>query len=349
MNERVFSSDNTAGVSPEVIAAIIEHSTGPAAAYGADATTERVAERLRDVFETDLDVLIVGTGSAANGLALAALTPPWGAVFCHADSHVNNDEAGAPEFFTNGAKLVGMPGDDAKIDPEALSQAVLKGKGDIHSVQPAVVSITQATETGSVYSVDELGELGSIARSAGLAVHMDGARFTNALVTLGVSPAEMTWRAGVDILSFGATKNGTMNAEAVVIFDRTKTAELRHRQKRAGQLASKMRFQSAQLDAYLTGDLWLSNARHANAMAAHLAVGLRGIPGAAVSGSPRSNVLFATLPEAMIATLLAEGFVFQHDRWEPGRVRFVTAFSTTVADVDEFIAAMQSISLQLSH
>ncbi|MDJ0335284.1 low specificity L-threonine aldolase [Salinibacterium sp. G-O1] len=349
MNERVFSSDNTAGVSPEILAAIVEHSAGPAAAYGADAVTARVTDRLRDVFERDLDLLVVSTGSAANGLALAALTPPWGAVFCHSDSHVNNDEAGAPEFFTNGAKLIALPGDDAKLNPEAVSDAVVKGRGDVHSVQPAVVSITQATETGSVYSVNELERLGSIAHDAGLAVHMDGARFTNALVTLGVSPAEMTWRAGVDILSFGATKNGTMNAEAVVVFDRTKTAELRYRQKRAGQLASKMRFQSAQLDAYLTNDLWLSNARHANAMAARLALGLQSIPGASVVGTPRSNMFFATLPEVMIASLLSDGFVFHHDRWEPGRVRFVTAFSTTEADVDELIAAMTSISLQLSH
>ncbi len=346
MNDRVFSSDNTAGVSPEILSAMTDQSVGHAVSYGADPISERVTERLREIFECDLDVLVVSTGSAANGLALAALTPPWGAVFCHSDSHVNNDEAGAPEFFTNGAKLIAMPGTDAKLDPSALRDAVVKGRGDVHSVQPAVVSITQATETGSVYSADELRELGSIAHDAGLAVHMDGARFTHALVTLGVSPAEMTWRAGVDILSLGATKNGTMNAEAVVVFDQSKTAELRFRQKRAGQLTSKMRFQSVQLDAYLSGDLWLSNARHSNAMASRLALGLDSIPETSVFGTPQANLLFASLPETMIASLLADGFLFHHDRWEPGRVRFVTAFSTTEADVDDLIGAMRANSLQ---
>ena len=344
MFERVFSSDNTAGVSPEILAAMSEQADGRAVPYGADAVTERVTERLRGVFECDLDVLIVSTGSAANGLALAALTPPWGAVLCHGDSHINNDEAGAPEFFTNGAKLISLPGVDAKLHPEALAAAVNRGRGDVNSVQPAVVSLTQATETGSVYSLDELGELAAVARGAGLAVHMDGARFTNALVSFGATPADMTWRAGVDILSFGATKNGTMNAEAVVVFDRSRTTELRYRQKRAGQLASKMRFQSAQLDAYLTDELWLTNAKHANAMAAHLAHGLASISGASVLGTPRANVLFATLAESSIATLLADGFSFYHDRWEPGRVRFVTAFTTTEADVDDLLAAIRAVS-----
>lgn len=348
MFERVFSSDNTAGVSPGILAAIAEQATGRAAPYGADAVTERVTSRLREVFECDLDVLIVSTGSAANGLALAALTPPWGSVLCHRDSHIDNDEAGAPEFFTNGAKLVTLPGDDAKLHPDTLAVAVNRGRGDVHSTQPSVVSITQATETGSVYSLGELGQLSDIARSAGLSVHMDGARFTNALVSLGATPAEMTWRSGIDILSFGATKNGTMNAEAVVVFDRSKTTELRYRQKRAGQLASKMRFQAAQLEAYLADDLWLENATHANSMAAHLAHGLASIPGVDVLGTPRANMLFATLPERTIATLLADGFSFYYDRWEPNRVRFVTAFTTTEADVDDLLAAIGAASPPLN-
>jgi threonine aldolase len=344
MYERVFSSDNTAGVSPAILAAMVEQSSGRAAPYGDDPVTARVAERLRELFECDLDVLIVSTGSAANGLALAAFTPPWGAVLCHTDSHVNNDEAGAPEFFTNGAKLVPLPGTDAKLAPAALSAAVVRGRGVVHSVQPAVVSVTQATETGSVYSLDELSELGSIAHDAGLAVHMDGARFTNALVALNVSPADMTWRSGVDILSFGATKNGTMNAEAIIVFDRSKTEGLRFRQKRAGQLASKMRFQSVQLDAYLADDLWLDNARHANAMAEHLAHGLARIPGVEVLGTPRANMLFATLPEPVFHSLLTSGFSFYHDESEPGRARFVTAFNTTEADVDDLLEATRASS-----
>lgn len=344
MFERVFSSDNTAGVSPGIVAAMAEQADGRAVPYGADDVTERVTGRLRDVFECELDVLIVSTGSAANGLALAALTPPWGAVLCHGDSHINNDEAGAPEFFSNGAKLVSLPGDDGKLHPDTLAAAVNRGRGEVQSVQPSVVSVTQATETGSVYSLSELGELSGIARGAGLATHMDGARFTNALVSIGATPADMTWRSGIDILSFGATKNGTMNAEAVVVFDRSKTTELRYRQKRAGQLASKMRFQAAQLDAYLTDDLWLQNAAHANAMAAHLAHGLASIAGTSVIGTPRANLLFVTLAESTISSLLADGFSFYRDRCEPTRVRFVTAFTTTEADVDDLLAAIEGAS-----
>jgi threonine aldolase len=344
MFERVFSSDNTAGVSPGILAAMAEEAVDRVAPYGADVVTARVTERFRAIFECDLDVLMVSTGSAANGLALAALTPPWGAVLCHGDSHINNDEAGAPEFYTNGAKLIPLPGDDAKLHPETLRVAANRGRGDVNSVQPSVVSVTQATETGSVYSLDELGELGDVAHGAGLAVHMDGARFTNALVSIRATPADMTWRAGVDILSFGATKNGTMNAEAVVVFDRSRTVELRYRQKRAGQLASKMRFQSLQLDAYLSDDLWLQNASHANAMASHLARGLESIPGAGVLGTPRANMLFATLAESTISRLLAEGFSFYTDRSEPNRVRFVTAFTTTEADVDDLLNAIRLAS-----
>jgi threonine aldolase len=347
MFERVFSSDNTAGVSTEILAAMAESAVGRATPYGEDDLTRAVTGRFRDVFECDLDVLLVSTGSAANGLALAALTPPWGSVLCHSDSHINNDEAGAPEFYSNGAKLVPLPGVDAKLHPEAVAAAVKRGRGIVHAVQPAVLSVTQATETGSVYSLDELGELGELAHDGGLAVHMDGARFTNALVSIGATAAEMTWRSGVDILSFGATKNGTMNAEAVVVFDRSKTTELRYRQKRAGQLASKMRFQSAQLAAYLADDLWLSNAAHANAMADRLAAGLASIAGAGVLGTPRANMLFATLAESTIATLLADGFSFYCDDTQPTQVRFVTAFTTTEADVDDLLAAIRAASVPL--
>ncbi|MGV9457331.1 threonine aldolase family protein [Streptomyces sp. NPDC003635] len=337
---RVFSSDNTAGASPEIVEAVTRAASGQALPYGNDDTTAAVRRRLSEIFERDVDVLIVSTGSAANALSLAALTPPWGSVLCHRESHVNNDECGAPEFYTAGAKLVPLGGDDAKIAPDALRAAVRHKAGDVHSVEPSVVSVTQATETGAVYTLDELRTLGSITKDAGLRLHMDGARFAGAVASLGRTPAELTWRAGVDLLSFGATKNGTMTADAIVVFDRTLTPELSFRAKRAGQLAAKMRFHAAQLDAYLTDDLWLRNATHANAMAARLQDGLKALPGVDLLGAADANILFCRLPEEVTQGLLAEGYAFYHDRWERGVVRFVTSFATTERDVDALVLAV---------
>ncbi|MER6961212.1 low specificity L-threonine aldolase [Streptomyces sp. NPDC000618] len=335
---RVFSSDNAAGASPEIVEAVARAAAGQALPYGADDSTASVRRRLAEVFERDVDVLPVSTGSAANALSLAALTPPWGSVLCHRDSHVNNDECGAPEFYTAGAKLVPLGGDDARIDPDELRAAARRKAGDVHSVQPSVVSVTQATETGAVYTLDEVRTLGSIAREAGLGLHMDGARFAGAVAALGCTPAELTWRAGVDLLSFGATKNGTMTADAIVVFDRSRTAELSFRAKRAGQLASKMRFHAAQLDAYLTDGLWLRNATHAGAMAARLQEGLRAISEVGLLGAADVNIVFCRLPHRIAEALLADGYAFYHDRWEPGVVRFVTSFATTPQDVDGLLA-----------
>ncbi|MFD4573380.1 threonine aldolase family protein [Streptomyces sp. NPDC058417] len=337
---RVFSSDNVAGTAPEIIEAVARAATGPAVPYGADALSGAVRRRLSEVFEREVDVLPVSTGSAANALSLAALTPPWGSVLCHRDSHITNDECGAPEFYTAGAKLVPLGGDDAKIDPAELRAAVRHKAGDVHSVEPAVVSVTQATETGAVLTPDELGLLGSITQEAGLRLHMDGARFAGAVAALGRTPADLSWRAGVDLLSFGATKNGTMTADAVVVFDRSLTPELTFRAKRAGQLAAKARFQSAQLDAYLADGLWLRHAAHANAMAARLQEGLKAVPGAALLGVAEANILFCRLPRPVIDGLLGEGYVFYHDRWAEGVVRFVTSFATTPRDVDALIGAV---------
>lgn len=337
---RVFSSDNTAGAAPEIVEAVTRAAAGPALPYGADAVTARVRDRLREIFERDVDVLTVSTGTAANALSLAALTPPWGSVLCHRDSHINNDECGAPEFYTAGAKLVPLGGPDAKIDPAELRAAVRHKAGDVHSVEPSVVSVTQATETGAVLTPDELGTLGSLTREAGLRLHMDGARFAGAVAALGRTPADLTWRAGVDLLSFGATKNGTMTADAIVVFDRALTPELSFRAKRAGQIAAKNRFHAAQLDAYLTDGLWLRNAAHANAMAARLGRGLAAIPGVDPLGTADANILFCRLPQRVVEKLLADGFVFYHDRWEPGVVRLVTSFATTQEDVDDLLRAV---------
>ncbi|MHC5903197.1 threonine aldolase family protein [Streptomyces sp. S6] len=335
----IFSSDNIAATPPEIVEAMTRAATGPALPYGADEHSDSVRRRLADLFERDVDVLFVSTGTAANALSLATLTPPWGSVLCHRDSHVNNDECGAPEFYTAGAKLVPLGGTDAKIDPAELRTAVRHKAGDVHSVEPSVVSVTQATETGAVYTADEIRELGEITKDAGLRLHMDGARFAGAVASLGATPADLTWKAGVDLLSFGATKNGTMTADAIVVFDRSLTPQLAFRGKRAGQLTAKMRFQAAQLDAYLTDGLWLRNATHANAMADRLQDGLKAVPGVELLGAADANVLFARLPGQVTDGLLGDGFVFYHDRWEKGVVRLITSFATTEAEVDALIGA----------
>jgi threonine aldolase len=340
-SSRAFISDNMAGASPRIARAVADAATGQVLPYGNDPFTDSARRRLGEIFERDVDVFPVSTGSAANGLSLAALTPPWGSVLSHPGSHINTDECGAPEFFTNGAKLVGVPGADSKIDPDALRAAVRRRAGDVHSVQPSAVSISQATESGSVYTLEEIRELSAIAKDAGLRVHMDGARFANALVQLGATPAEMTWKAGVDVLSFGATKNGAMTADAIVSFDPALAGELAFRAKRAGQLASKMRFNTAQIDAYLTDDLWLRNARQANAMATRLGDGLKSIGGAGLLATPQANILFCRLPQPVTEGLLAEGYAFYHDRWEPGIVRFVTAFSHSADDIDQLLDAVR--------
>lgn len=337
---RVFLSDNTAGAAAEVVAAVTDAAAGHAAPYGADRWTVDLRRRMCELFERDVDVFPVSTGTVANALGLTVLMPPWGSAICHAESHVNVDECGAPEFFTSGAKLVPLGGEDAKIDLAQLRPAVGRMSGDVHSVQPSVVSITQATETGAVYALDEIREIAAIAKAAGLRVHMDGARFANAVAALECPPAEMTWRAGVDVLAFGATKNGTMTADAIVVFDRSLSDELAFRAKRGGQLSSKMRFQAAQLDACLADGLWLRNARHANAMAARLGAGLRAVPGVHLIGRAQANILFCRLPRPTIDGLLAEGFAFYHDRWEPGVVRLVTSFATTAEDVDDLVEAV---------
>ena len=212
---RCFTSDNTAGGAPEILAAVVAAASGQASPYGTDSWTLSARRRFSEIFDCDVDLLPVCTGSAANALSLAALTPPWGSVLCHRDSHINNDECGAPEFFTGGAKLIALGGENAKIDADELQAAVHRKVGDVHSVQPSVLSLTQATETGAVYTAAEIGHLACIAKRAGLRVHLDGARLANAVAALGCSPAELTWRAGVDVLSFGAIKNGSITADEI--------------------------------------------------------------------------------------------------------------------------------------
>lgn len=339
-----FRSDNDWGASPAVMSAMVACNDGMARPYGADDWTRRVETQLREVFGREVAVLLVSTGTAANSISLAAMVPRWGSILCHRQAHVYADECGAPEFFTGGARLVPSASTGSKLDPQVLRGELAVGRGDVHCVQPSAVSITQCTEDGQVYSPDEIAALSRTCRDAGVPLHMDGARFANALVSLGCAPADVTWRAGVDVLSLGATKNGALNAEAIVVFNAGLAAQLPYLRKRAGHLLSKMRFIAAQMNAYLADDLWLANARHANAMAARLAQGLAGVRGVDLVAPARANILFVRFPPALDAGLRERGFDFYGDRWGPGVVRLVTSFGTTAGMVEDMIGAALEIS-----
>lgn len=309
--------------------------------YGDDAYTRQVRERICDLFETDAEVFLVATGTAANALSLSVLMKSYGAALCHWDSHVYEDECGAPEFFADGGKLIPITGAHAKLDPSDLAHHASRGVGDVHMVQPQAVSVTQETEIGSVYTIREIETVSEVCKSANLKLHMDGARFANALVALNCSPAAMTWRAGVDVLSFGASKNGALASEAVILFDKSLSQEFAYRRKRAGHLFSKMRLLACQMEAYLENDLWLHNARHANAMAKRLGTGLSKIDGIELNPTIDANMLFPKFPIELSQALLDQGFQFFSDRWEPGIVRLVTAFNTPVEHVDALLDAIR--------
>ncbi len=343
-----FASDNVTAMAPEILAALAAANQGPAMPYGEDPVTERVRARFNDLFETETVVFPVATGTAANVLGLSLLAPPYGAVYCHRDAHIVVDECGAPEFYTGGAKLVTLDGADGKLTAVELSDAI-DGAGVVHHVQPAAISLTQATEVGTLYQLEEISALAEVARSHKLGVHMDGARFANAIAALDCSPAEMTWKAGVDVLAFGATKNGAMAAEAVVIFKPELADEFGFRRKRGGHLFSKGRFLSAQLEGYLADDLWLNHARHANALADQMAKGLSGLPGVTLHYPVAANMLFLSLPEPVIDGLKAAGFMF-YDWTTPAtpagtrEIRLVTAFNTLSEDVVAFVALCEALT-----
>ena len=337
-----FASDNVTGAAPEILEALVRANQGAFPSYGGDPITARVEARISEIFERDCRVFPVATGTAANVLALSTAVPPYGAIYCHRLAHINVDECGAPEFYCGGAKLVLLEGAEAKFSAAALAGAI-EGAGDVHHVQPAAVSISQTSELGAVYSPEETAAIAAVARGQGLKLHVDGARFANALVSQGCSPAELTWKAGVDMLSFGASKNGALAAEAVVFFDPDDAKDFIYRRKRGGHLFSKMRFLSAQLEAYLAEDLWIENARHANAMARRLAEGLAALPGARVTHQVAANALFPHLPPAMIEGLEAAGFVFYPwGETAAGQVRLVTAFATREEDVEAFLACARA-------
>jgi threonine aldolase len=346
---RNFKSDNVTPVCEPIMAAINAANQGSAPSYGGDELTQRLQSVASEVFGTAVAIFPVTTGTAANALALAQITPPYGAVYCHQSAHIVTDECGAPEFFTGGAKMIGFAAADGKITPLQLTSAIAFAQDmGVHHVMPAAVSLSQATEWGTVYDLTELSALTGVARQHGLSVHMDGARFANALVHLGCTPAAATWQSGIDVLSLGATKNGALCAEAVIFFDPDRAREFERHRKRAGHLWSKLRFVSAQLLAYFEHGLWLDNARHANSMASALAHGLGAIPGATQLQAVQANEVFVALPEAVVAALEKQGFGFY--RWPLSdaphgvAIRLVTSYATPRTQVEEFLAAARRCS-----
>ncbi|MBO6718647.1 MAG: low specificity L-threonine aldolase [Rhizobiaceae bacterium] len=342
-----FASDNWAGAHPAIAEALSAHAAGHARAYGDSELDQAVRAKLSAIFEREVSVFFVATGTAANGLSLASVARPGGVAFAHREAHLIEDEGGAPEFLTGGARICPVDGAMGRIDTEKLEAAIHRYPPEfIHAGQPMAVSITQATEIGTIYSLDEILALAGVCRSHGLPLHMDGARFANAMVALECTPAEMTWKAGVDLLSFGATKNGCWCAEAIVVLNPDIAADLPFLRKRAAQLFSKSRFIAAQFDAYLTDDLWLKTARHANRMAERLAAHIDSAPQLRLAWKPEANEVFAIMPEAMHEQLQAAGVSFYP--WHPpkgfdggmaeGKIltRFVTSFATTETEVDSF-------------
>ncbi|MFN7222901.1 MAG: threonine aldolase family protein [Paracoccaceae bacterium] len=338
-----FASDNASAATPEVMDAVLRANAGYTRGYGADEVTARVTSEIRRIFSApDAVVHLVATGTAANALALACLVDPWQAVFCHSHAHIVEDECGAPEFFTNGAKLVQVGGSHGLIDPDALKVTLHQTGGSVHGVQPGALSLTNVTEAGTVYTPDQIATLTALAKAYGLPCHLDGARFANALVATGATPAEMTWQSGIDALSFGGTKNGCMGVEAVVLFNPANDWEFQLRRKRGGHLFSKNRFLAAQLDGYLQDGAWLTRAGHANSMAARLAQSLAQVPGVTQCHPVQANVMFPEWPAGTHARLEAAGAVFYPYPAPEGRerARLVTSWSTTEADVDAFFKAL---------
>lgn len=335
-----FYSDNNATVCPELLAAIHEANAAPTRAYGDDRWTQALDAAFGQYFGTQVRVFPVTTGTAANALALATLVPPWGAVYAHEDAHVVRDECGAPEFFSGGLRLVPLPGEGAKIDAATLERALDAMPPSVHTVQPAAITITQATELGCVYRPDEIEALAALAHARQLTVHMDGARLANALVTLGCPPAATTWQAGVDVLSFGATKNGGLAAEAVVFFHPGLVREFELRRKRAGHLLSKSRYASAQLLAYVSGDLWRRNAERANEGARQIGAAC----GATLLQPVEANEVFTRLGEDAKARLRAQGFEFYD--WGAhgsGEARFVVSWDQDAAQVAALCRALGAL------
>lgn len=341
-----FASDNYAGICPEAWQAMQSANSGFVSSYGDDLWTERACEQLRQVFETDCQVFFVFNGTAANSLALASLCRSYHSVICHELAHVETDECGAPEFFSNGTKMLHVNGPGGKLDLTEVERAITR-RTDIHYPRPKVLSLTQATEVGTVYTPEEIGAASALATRYGMRVHMDGARFANAVVSLDVAPAELTWRAGVDVLCLGGAKNGMAVGEAVVFFNRELAHEFDYRCKQAGQLASKMRFISAPWIGMLDGGAWLRNARHANDCAALLEKYLVGIDGISIMYPRQANSVFVEMPETVVTALRSVGWHF-YSFIGSGGARFMCSWQTTKADVLQLAEAVRSAATKYS-
>ena len=332
-----FFSDNAAAACPEVMAAVAAANRVDAA-YDGDALSRRLKAAFSDLFGTEVEALWVSTGTAANSLALASLCPPHGAILCHRDAHIQTDECGAPEFYTHGAKLLLLDGEGAKLEPKTVNAVVAGLRDDVHQVQPAALSITNATEYGLVYTPEETAALGEICRSRGLGFHLDGARFANAVASLGCTPAELSWKAGVDVLSFGFVKNGGLSAEALIFFRPELAAAVQYRRKRGGHLLSKGRFLAAQILAMLEDEVWLRNARAANAAAIRLA---EAAGGDRLLLPVQANEMFVRVTGAEAAALRNQCFDFYD--WGPGEARLVTSWDSDPAQVDALAAAIRAL------
>jgi len=335
--ERVkFASDNVAGACPEVLEALLKANEGDSAPYGNDDYSKSLQKKFSEIFEKEVIVYPIASGTAANALALATMTPVFGNIYCHKLAHINTDECGAPEFYTGGAKLIPLVGVDGKITPGELEQNI-SGVGIVHHTQPSSVSITQVCETGEVYELDEIKEITKVAHNHNLNMHMDGARFANALVSLNCTPAEMTWKSGIDVLSFGATKNGCIAAEAIIFFKPELVGNLSFLMKRAGHLLSKMRFVSAQLEAYISNNVWLDNAKNANEMGKKLSEGLIKHNSIKLAYPTQANEVFAKFPREVIEHLNSEGYKMNEDELDGQAARLVAAWNTKISDVESFL------------
>ena len=339
-NRRGFASDNNAGVHPNILTALTEVNDGHVIAYGDDPYTEKASAQLRDIFGQETEVFFVFIGTAANVLGLSTVTQSYHAVICPETAHINVDECGAPEKFS-GCKLLTCSTPDGKLTVDMIASH-MHGIGFEHHVQPRMVSITQATELGTVYTVDEIREIARYTHEHGMLLHMDGARISNAAVSLGSDFYEMTGGAGVDVLSFGGTKNGMMYGEAIIFFDQALCKDFKYRRKQGMQLASKMRYIAAQFSVFLENELWKENASHANRMAKKLYASVKDIPGLEVTREVESNAVFARIPSHVIPALQDEFFFYVWDE-ELSEVRWMCSFDTTEADIESFASLLRSM------
>jgi threonine aldolase len=338
-----FASDNYSGICPEALDYTLKANQGSAPAYGDDIWTQQAADYFRQLFEIDCEVFFVFNGTAANSLALAALCQSYHSVICHETAHIETDECGAPEFASNGSKLLLGKGEQGKLTPESI-EAIVQKRTDIHYPKPKVISLTQATELGTLYQIDELRAIQAVAQQHDLRIHMDGARFANAVAALDVAPAEITWKVGVDVLCFCGTKNGTAVGEAIIFFNRALAEDFAYRCKQAGQLASKMRFISAPWLGLLETGAWLRNAQQANSSAAYLEQQLRQIPGIELLCPREANAVFVKLPEPVISSLRARGWLF-YSFIGTGGVRLMCSWASTRARIDQLVRDVNSAML----